>query len=197
MQDLSTDSIRSVLVRKVKGGSSASISDVLAVEEPLEIRISYGSGAERVQKSISVTMRTPGNDSELALGFLFTEGIFQSYKQIKEISHAGMEGSLQKEHIVRVAFTENFVPQLHQSDRNFYTTSSCGVCGKSSIQSIRTVSPFQNEKRPQLDLSKDILFGLKGKLARDQSGFTATGGIHASGLFTPLGELVISCPLHI
>lgn len=191
MQDLSTDSIRSVLVRKVKGGSSASISDVLSVEEPLEIRISYGSGAERVQKSISVTMRTPGNDSELALGFLFTEGIFQSYKQIKEISHAGMEGSLQKEHIVRVAFTENFVPQLHQSDRNFYTTSSCGVCGKSSIQSIRTVSPFQNKKRPQLDLSKDILFGLKGKLARDQSGFTATGGIHASGLFTPLGELVI------
>jgi len=191
MQDLPTGSIRSVLIRKVKGGSSAPVSDVLSVEEPLEIRICYGSETERVQKNISVTMRTPGNDSELALGFLFTEGIFHSYKQVKDVSHAGMEGSLQKENFVQVTFTENFAPQLHQSDRNFYTTSSCGVCGKSAIQSIRTVSPFQNEKRPSLDLSKDILCGLREKLAVAQSGFTATGGIHASGLFTPLGELVV------
>lgn len=176
---------------KVWEGEASMFSDVLSVEEPLEIRISYGPAAARLQKSISVTMRTPGNDPELATGFLFTEGIISSYDQVKGVYHAGMECSLQNKNIVEVHLTEGFIPRLMQSDRNFYTTSSCGVCGKSSIQSIRTVSPFQGMERPLLGLTTNILYQLPGRLREAQSGFAATGGIHASGLFTVEGELVL------
>jgi FdhD protein len=191
MSGVATDSIKPILVRKVNGRFNAPFPDVLSVEEPLEIRICYGSGAEQMQKSISVTMRTPGNDLELALGFLFTEGIVSSYDNIKSIHHVGMDCSSQKENIVQIEFAENFVPQLQQADRNFYTTSSCGVCGKSSIQSIKTVSPFHNQKKPKLAISKDTLCHLREKLRTAQSDFAATGGIHASGLFNTLGELAI------
>lgn len=191
MRESATGSIKSMLVRKVDGHFNTSFSDVLSVEEPLEIRISYDAGAERMQKSISVTMRTPGNDPELALGFLFTEGIISSYANIKKVYHAGMDCSSQKENIVQVEFAEAVVPRLHQADRNFYTTSSCGVCGKSSIQSIKTVSPFHNTKRPQLICSRGLLYQLPAKLRTAQSNFSATGGIHASGLFNMDGDLLL------
>ena len=183
--------IKNISVRKVNGFMSSSFSDILSVEEPLEIRISYGPETERLQKNISVTMRTPGNDLELATGFLFTEGIISSYDNVKDLYHAGMECSSQKQNIVQVELTEGIIPRLMQSDRNFYTTSSCGVCGKSSIQSIRTVSPFRDlEKVPQT-VTTDTLYQLPGKLKEAQNGFAATGGIHASGLFTIEGDLVI------
>jgi FdhD protein len=191
MNDSELVSIKHMPVRKVNGFTSSPLSDILSIEEPLEIRIGYGPDAERAQKNISVTMRTPGNDLELAIGFLFTEGIISSYHDVKNIYHAGMECSLQKKNIVQVELTENFMPHLMQSDRNFYTTSSCGVCGKGSIQSIKTVSPFCNPDKSQLSLTTDILYQLPGKLKAAQSGFAATGGIHASGLFTIQGDLVL------
>ncbi|ETZ24731.1 formate dehydrogenase accessory sulfurtransferase FdhD [Pedobacter sp. V48] len=191
MEDLELVSIKQILVRKVKGLTSVPLSDLLSVEEPLEIRIAYGPKSERIQKNISVTMRTPGNDLELAIGFLFTEGIISSYQDVTDVYHVDMKCSSQKQNIVQVELAENFMPQLQQSDRNFYTTSSCGVCGKGSIESIRTVSPFSNQDKPQLNLSTDILYELPGKLSAAQSGFAATGGIHASGLFTVKGDLVL------
>jgi FdhD protein len=191
MKDLKSVSIKHIPVQKVNGFTSSFLSDVLSVEEPLEIRISYGSATKRTQKSISVTMRTPGNDWELAIGFLFTEGIISSYHEIKDVFYAGMECALQKKNIVQVELIDGFVPLLVHSDRNFYTTSSCGVCGKASIQSIRTVSPFSNIEKPQLELASDILYQLPGKLEALQNGFSATGGIHASGLFTIQGELLL------
>jgi FdhD protein len=191
MKELVTSSVKPIVIRKVNAHSNAPFPDVVSVEEPLEIRIGYGAGAERIQKSISVTMRTPGNDLELALGFLFTEGIISSYENVKSVRHAGTGCLSQRENIVQVELAEDFVPRLHQSDRNFYTTSSCGVCGKSSIQSIKTISPFRDQQKTKLSLSRDILYQLKGKLRTGQNGFAATGGIHASGLFTLPGELVI------
>nr|WP_294871626.1 formate dehydrogenase accessory sulfurtransferase FdhD [uncultured Pedobacter sp.] len=191
MEDLELVSIKQILVRKVKGLISSPLSDLLSIEEPLEIRIAYGPQSERIQKNISVTMRTPGNDLELAVGFLFTEGIISSYQDVTDAYHLDMKCSSQKQNIVQVELAENFMPQLQQSDRNFYTTSSCGVCGKGSIESIRTVSPFNNQDKPQLNLSTDILYKLSGKLSAAQSGFAATGGIHASGLFTVKGDLVL------
>src|SRR3546814_303036 len=178
-------------VRKVDGLTSTPVSDMLSGEEPLEIRISYGSEGERVQKSISVTRRTPGNDLELAVGFLFTEGIISSHREITESFHVGVECSAQKQSIVQVELAEGFVPHLMQAERNFYTTSSCGVCGKGSIQSIRTVNPFCHLEKPRLNLAADLLYQLPGKLKAAQSGFTATGGVHASGLFTKDGDLVL------
>lgn len=184
-------SVKHIPIKRVNGFIGLPASDILSVEEPLEIRISYGPKAERVQKNISVTMRTPGNDLELAIGFLFTEGIISSCHDVADVYHAGMECSSQKKNIVQVELAENFIPHLVQSDRNFYTTSSCGVCGKGSIQSIRTVSPFCDLDKPQLNLTTDILYKLPGKLQSAQSDFAATGGIHASGLFTIEGDLVL------
>lgn len=191
MRKSAPSSMKSLLVTKVNGHANAPFSDVLAVEEPLEIRLSYSQGLESKQKAISVTMRTPGNDLELAIGFLFTEGIISSYDQVQGAQHMGIDCSSQKENVVQVILTEGYVPELGQSDRNFYTTSSCGVCGKSSIQSIKTVSPFSKQKKAGLDLSSDVFYRLPARLRAAQSDFATTGGVHASGLFTVLGELVL------
>lgn len=190
MNDLELVSIKEVCITKVNGFESSSLLDILSVEEPLEIRISYGPEAERIHKNISVTMRTPGNDFDLAIGFLFTEGIITSYQDVKKVYHTNTDCSFQKKNIVQVDLVENFVPHLMSADRNFYTTSSCGVCGKSSIQSIKTVSAFNPLNNPKLDIAAEVLYQLSNKLKAAQSSFAVTGGIHASGLFTIDGDLV-------
>ena len=177
-------------VRKVIGNDSSSVTDILSVEEPLEIRISYGPAEKRIQKRISVTMRTPGDDEELAIGFLFTEGIITSYDQIQKVQHIDVDCSSEKNNIVQVELASNFSPRLMQTDRNFYTTSSCGVCGKASIESIRMVSPFLHIDAPTLHLSTEVLYQLPHKLKLNQNSFSVTGGIHAAGIFTMDGQLV-------
>ncbi|MET0635843.1 MAG: formate dehydrogenase accessory sulfurtransferase FdhD [Chitinophagaceae bacterium] len=189
IKDIKPDSVKTVQVTRVDGFTQSGFSDMLSIEEPLEIRISYVSGGNRVQKNISVTMRTPGNDFELATGFLFTEGIISSYGNVKDVYHTGIECSSQKRNTVQVDLQDDFVPHLMQSDRNFYTTSSCGVCGKSSIQSIKTVSTFSNLEKPRLVLTADILYHLPARLRSTQSGFATTGGMHACGLFNLNGDL--------
>jgi FdhD protein len=191
IKDSAPVSIKHVPVRKVTGFTSSAFSDLLSVEEPLEIRISYGPASGRSQKSISVTMRTPGNDPELAIGFLFTEGIISSHEDVKDIYHASIECSSQQKNIMHVELADGFTPDLMRADRNFYTSSSCGVCGKGSIQSIKTVSTFRNIDKLRLTLSTDILYQLPQKLKAAQCNFSATGGIHASGLFTTDGDLVL------
>lgn len=191
MNDLELVSIKEVCITKVNGYESSSLLDILSVEEPLEIRISYGPETEKIHKNISVTMRTPGNDFDLAIGFLFTEGIITSYQDIKKVYHTQTDCSFQKKNIVQVDLEENFIPHLMSSDRNFYTTSSCGVCGKSSIQSIKTVSAYNPLDNLKLNISTTVLYQLPKKLKTAQSSFAVTGGIHASGLFTIEGDLVI------
>ncbi|MEH0155552.1 formate dehydrogenase accessory sulfurtransferase FdhD [Limibacter armeniacum] len=181
-------STRQITIDRYNGVSSTHFSDILSVEEPLEIRVHYGTSSNRQQKNISVTMRTPGNDPELAAGFLFTEGIISSYSEVKDIYHGGMACQLQKENIIIIELSEDAIPNLMQTDRNFYTTSSCGVCGKSSIQSIRTISPFFQAKRPELNIPVHVLYQLPKQLKAAQSGFSKTGGIHAAGLFTLDGK---------
>ncbi|MGQ7856885.1 formate dehydrogenase accessory sulfurtransferase FdhD [Pedobacter sp. WC2501] len=192
MIDVPSLSIRQIPVRKVSGVIAAPALDTLSVEEPLEIRIIYGAENDRVQKNISVTMRTPGQDLELALGFLFTEGIIPGKDQVKNISHLTMPCELNKENIVGVELSEGFIPDLLQSDRNFYTTSSCGVCGKGSIAAIRTVSPYSKcADEQEMTLLPEVLYTLPDQLRAAQQNFAATGGIHASGLFTMEGELLL------
>jgi FdhD protein len=191
MNNLELVSLKEVLIKKVTHFKSSRTSDTLSVEEPLEIKIQYGSENQKVKKNISVTMRTPGNDSELALGFLFTEGIIPSFQVVKKISHLQTACTTQKKNSIQVELEENFIPHLKQSDRNFYTTSSCGVCGKASIESIKTVSSFSTLNRPRLNLSLDVLYQLPQKLRMAQGDFAATGGIHASGLFSSEGDLVL------
>lgn len=184
-------SVKDVPITKINAFNSEAVLDMLSVEEPLEIKILYGPENQRTQKNISVTMRTPGNDHELATGFLFTEGIIPSYSIIKEVSHLAGQCTRQKQNSIQVELREDFIPQLMQADRNFYTTSSCGVCGKSSIESIKTVSAFSVKNKTVLHLSREILSQLPQKLRTAQTDFSNTGGIHASGLFSVDGDLIL------
>lgn len=190
MTQLIDSSIQKVQIQRFTELDSDSREDLLAVEEPLEIRISYSYGNQIGMKSISVTMRTPGNDKDLALGFLFTEGIIDSIDQVKSVSYSKVDCSNNKENIVVVELNEGVEPNLGTADRNFYTTSSCGVCGKGSIQSIKTVSKFQGMVPEIQSFGAKVLFDLPEKLRSAQDNFEVSGGIHASGIFTSDGELM-------
>ena len=187
---LSNKSVKQIEIIKVKDNVSFHYTDDVSVEEPLEIRVAYYLADKKQTKNISVTMRTPGNDTELAAGFLFTEGIISRREQLTGIYSPEAEGSRNSENIVIVELAEGFVPELMKADRNFYTTSSCGVCGKGSIGSIRTVSTFHDHRKHNTAVSLEILYQLSEKLQSFQNNFSATGGIHASGIFDLEGNLL-------
>jgi len=177
-------------IAKIVDGELINTSDALAIEEPLEIRLEYGPAAERKVQNISVTMRTPGNDAELALGFLFTEGIIQQQSDTNIIEHCFIACAENKENVIQVSLNENTIPNLPNTERNFYTTSSCGVCGKASINAIRTVGVFTQDKPIENRISSDVLFQLPSILQKHQEVFADTGGLHASALFNTSGELL-------
>lgn len=169
---------------KVTGAQSFPATDVLAIEEPLEIRLTYTEDGATRMKKVSVTMRTPGHDNELGAGFLFTEGILKSKADIAQI------GEQQEENMVMIQLANGIVPELQSTERNFYTTSSCGVCGKSSIDAIKTVSVFKPFDDP-IHLLPDMLCSLPDKLRQQQEIFESTGGLHASALFDTDGNFIM------
>ena len=125
-------------VSKVSGDQCVSRADSVAVEEPLEIQLSYPSAEGAAAKSVSITMRTPGDDAALAVGFLYTEGIIQSSKQLASVEHCGApvsESGLKN--IIRIKLKSGVDVDLGRLQRHFYTTSSCGVCGKTSLDALR------------------------------------------------------------
>ncbi|KIA88044.1 formate dehydrogenase accessory sulfurtransferase FdhD [Kaistella jeonii] len=156
--------------------------DSLAIEEPLEIAVKLGSSGEK--NSVSVTMRTPENDEELAVGFLFTEGIIYSKTNLKEPVSSQMEDNK-----ITINFAPDFNPDLQKLKRNFYTTSSCGVCGKESIEAIKQVCRIPIEKLAE-PVKINTIFSLPEKLRDQQKTFESTGGIHASALFDLDGNLL-------
>lgn len=180
---METNLVANIKIKKITANQSVDADDQLAVEEPLEIQLRYGSRGSLTRKSISVTMRTPGQDEELAVGFLFTEGIIQNSDQVKEVNLPG-------ENIVLVTLREGEIPSLQKADRNFYTTSSCGVCGKSSIDSIRTASAYQNSS-DAVSVKSPLLYGLQEVLRKQQTLFESTGGLHASALFDLKANLIM------
>ena len=182
-------SIKKVSIIKINGGESNPTFDALAIEEPLEIRLDYGTVNDRNVKSISVTMRTPGHDAELATGFLFTEGIVRNREDMAAVEHCFIACAENKENVIQVNLAEGVVPNLHNTERNFYTTSSCGVCGKGSINAIRTVSAFTNQNNDQISINAEQLYDLPVILKQHQAIFADTGGLHASALFNLKGEL--------
>ncbi len=188
---LSTDkSVRQIEIFRVSGNSKSPYLDDVSVEEPLEIRVLYRDGSTAVSKNISVTMRTPGNDAELAAGFLFTEGIISSQNQIKNIENQQSLCTTDAQNVLVVELKDHLTPNLMNADRNFYTTSSCGVCGKGSIEAIRTVSIFKEHEREFSKIELHVLCQLSEKLRSFQNNFSATGGIHASGIFDMAGNLL-------
>jgi FdhD protein len=182
MKDRRTEHIN---IQKISSGEIKETEDKVAVEEPLQIELEYSTASGRMQKNIAVTMRTPGNDEELAAGFLFTEGIIKNGVAISEIKRSHAD-----ENIVQVILKENVIPALGNAARNFYTTSSCGVCGKASIDAINTVSVFTAEKDSLL-INASVLYNLQNTIKEQQKVFEDTGGIHASALFDCNGNFMM------
>jgi FdhD protein len=167
--------------------------DQLAIEEPLEIRLEYRANGKPQRKSVSITMRTPGHDLELAAGFLFTEGIIAGWDDIKQIRSCGPVVNGQSfQNIVRVELYPAVQVKTATMDRNFYTTSSCGICGKTSIEALKIHNPFgehiKNLTSPSV--TRTMLFSLPERLTAQQPLFQQTGGCHASGLFDAKGTLL-------
>ncbi|MDB4904489.1 MAG: sulfurtransferase FdhD [Mucilaginibacter sp.] len=187
---MAESSIKRVAVIKVKDLESADTFDALAIEEPLEIRLEYGLAGDRMVQNISVTMRTPGHDAELASGFLFTEGIVRYQEEIADVDHCFIACAENKENVIQVSLKEGIMPHLQNTERNFYTTSSCGVCGKGSINAIRTVSNFTQTK-DDFQIDSELLYQLPDILSRHQAVFADTGGLHASALFSRDGNLLL------
>lgn len=177
------ESILSHDIIKVTGNTAVAQHDVLAVEQPLQIELQFSSATGRMNKNIAVTMRTPGNDSDLAAGFLFTESIISSYGSIASLLHVHND-----ENRLLVVLKENIVPRLHQADRNFYTSSSCGVCGKASIDAVKTTSVFK--EKIQFVIDAGILYFLQDKVLQQQEIFESTGGLHAAALFDLKGNFI-------
>lgn len=162
-------------------------TDILAVEEPLEIRLGFLENGKQIHKAISITMRTPGNDFQLAAGFLFTEGILRDKNQIKNIKHCGKFPNNQN--TVRIDLIDGVELNLKKLERNFYTTSSCGVCGKSSLEALATgAKPIEKKDFPQTSVK--TINELPLKLRNAQTVFDETGGLHAAALFDTKGELL-------
>ncbi len=183
--------VTSSRIKKVNASGITDADDLLAAEEPLEIRLGFGKQNERQQKSISVTMRTPGNDFELALGFLFTEGIIKSANDIFQIKYCTDNNRKEDyQNIVRVELQPNIEFDLEKLARHFYTSSSCGVCGKTSIESVKTVCSINTEK-DTLQFSANLIYQLPDELRKQQNVFEYTGGLHAAALFDTNGKLIL------
>ncbi|HKR65455.1 MAG TPA: formate dehydrogenase accessory sulfurtransferase FdhD [Thermoanaerobaculia bacterium] len=158
-------------ITRIEGDSAAEADDLLVIEEPLEIRVG--------EKPVSVTLRTPGDDFDLAAGFLFTESIVREASHVNAIRHWGSPN------VVRVDV--NGALDLQRLQRHFYSTSSCGVCGKTSIDALRTeAKAIESEVR----VSRDVVNALPETLRREQKAFDATGGLHAAGIFDASGALM-------
>ena len=177
-------------VCRIKSAGEVSIeTDALAVEEPLEIRLGFVENGKAAHKSISITMRTPGDDFELAAGFLFTEGIIKSADQINKIKHCGVPAKDSGfNNTVRVDLRPDVKIDFKRLERHFYTSSSCGVCGKTSIEALQTgVCSLAELKSPIF--SAETIHRLPEILRSFQNVFDRTGGLHAAALFDTNGEM--------
>jgi FdhD protein len=191
-------SVLETSVLKISGRTSQQVEDSLAIEEPLEIQLGYGPAGSRHTKSISVTMRTPGNDFELAAGFLMTEGVVQDANDIEQITSAAVHPSSEADaavtessrtqNAIRIELAPGVSVSVANLQRNFYTTSSCGVCGKASLLALQTVCPPRAKNIFGIDAQ--VLCQLPGRLRDAQKMFDRTGGLHGAGLFDSTGRLL-------
>jgi FdhD protein len=168
---------------RVRGPNSTSRPDTLVVEEPLEIRV----GAS----PLAVTMRTPGHDVELAHGFLLTEGVINSGDDVASARYCdGVDDNgLNTYNVLDITLTEGIPPPQPGVERNFYTTSSCGVCGKASLDAVR-LATVHSPAEDTTTVHVDVLATLPDRLRQSQKVFDSTGGLHAAALFDQNGQLL-------
>jgi FdhD protein len=184
MEVLKTKSVEilALPIKSIVGAESSDLVDKLSVEEPLEIQI--GRKTENAPpRSIAVTMRTPGEDEELAIGFLYTEGIISGIDQIQGIRKVGCN-------VVEVKLVGDMEIEPAHLDRHSFIASSCGVCGKKSIEAVKARRKY-SPAIPFPTVKPEIIHQLPDKLRLSQKSFGSTGGIHASGLFDSSGNLIM------
>ena len=177
-------------VTKFVKGRLENIVDLISIEEPLEISLKFKDKEKWITKSLSITMRTPGHDEDLVRGFLFNEQIIQTIKDIENIESFGDKvGQYKIQNKILVTLNNSKNVNISKIKRDFLTNSSCGVCGKSSLDALEII---KKEKTPKSNpkLSKDIIINSPSILRKNQSEFAKTGGIHASGLFSSDGSLI-------
>jgi len=187
---------RDVPIDALRDAGNARRNDVIAVEEPLEIRLMREGLPEADEnggtgRSISVTMRTPGHDAELAVGFLYGEGLLRETHDVVAAGYCGPTGN-----ILRVTVRADLPLDLARLARNFYSTSSCGVCGKASIEAVAASAGDRRiDAGPgtaKTIVRESVLHSLPDSLRASQAGFAETGGMHAVGVFDVDGQLIAS-----
>ena len=176
-------------ITRVEASVSTDLDDILVTEEPLEIRLGHGPEEDRKEVRLSVTMRTPGNDEELAIGFLFTEGIITGMAEVLRVVPCENVKEAERGNVIRVELHPSVELEPAKWQRNFYTSSSCGVCGKTSIDAVRTqcarpITPFG-------PIDPEVITALPDRMRDAQTVFKHTGGIHAAALFDKDGKLLI------
>ena len=182
-------------ISRFRKGAIARRRDLVTVEEPLEVRVRWWQADQWVTRSVAVTMRTPGDDFELAAGFLFSEGLVTAPDHIQEIAYCGDPGPTEFNVVtVRLKEGATFDPGL--INRNFYMTSSCGICGKGTLEAveIQGACPFpevdvEGRGEGELIVESQVLVSLPDRLRESQPVFHRTGGLHAAALFEPDGSL--------
>ena len=186
------NAIRELAISRFSGGLQSAVGDAVAVEEPMEIRLAFNRpDGTRGEQSISVTMRTPGDDGELAAGFLLTEGIVADRGEIVSIAPCGPPAENGLINVVRVELAPTVAVDLERLERHFYTSSSCGVCGKSSLDAVAVQGRYDIGSA-EFSIPASRLGHLPERLVERQPTFEVTGGLHASGLFGADGQIVDS-----
>lgn len=179
-----------VTISKIRGATQQSRDDRVAIEEPLEIRLGYETPDGRTENSISITMRTPGDDADLATGFLFTEAIVRNTDDIALVKPCGPPApDSGNQNVVRVELESGVDVDLGRLQRHFYTTSSCGVCGKASLDALR-VTGAESQPSNGARYERGMLTTLPDKLRALQKTFDETGGLHAAAAFDSHGEII-------
>lgn len=178
-------------ISKDQGGQTTQQEDSVAVEEPLELQLCSGTATASAAKSISITMRTPGDDVDLALGFLVSEAIISQVDDIVAANHCGDAApDSSYRNTIRVELNPDVEFDLERLQRNFYTTSSCGVCGKSSIDALRVSGCSVIDSSFSID--RGVLVSVPDDLLEKQRVFSKTGGLHAAAAFDAHGEIIVA-----
>ena len=179
----------SITILQNDQGATEEITDQVTIEEPLEFSIAFGPQSSREIKSIAITMRTPGNDFELVLGFLYSEGIIKNKSDVQSITRMdNLEDQSNTENTVLVELDETLSVDP-QKIRNFYINSSCGICGSQVLDSIGSLQQYHSLKSNFL-VAESVLRTLPDRIQKQQDAFSHTGGLHASALFNQEGSIL-------
>ncbi|NRA50397.1 MAG: formate dehydrogenase accessory sulfurtransferase FdhD [Phaeodactylibacter sp.] len=189
MQDINGVKTKSII--KVGPNHVEEMTDLVACEEPLELKLAFGPAENRSHRSLAITMRTPGQDEALAMGFLLTEGIIGKSADVLDMCHVGQALSPESsENVLQVELSPDTPVDFDKFSRHFYTSSSCGVCGKASIEMLKTVNLYFPQSGFPV-FSPQQVHGFARQMPAHQTLFERTGGIHAAAAFNESGKILL------